>query len=313
MTDAMQHDAPSSAPDPAAQPDGKPTLGFCGLGLMGAPMVRRLMAAGYTVHVWNRSPGKAAALIDQGALECTTPAHMADTCDVILLCLTDQTAVESVVLGPDGIALGQRKGGILVDHSSISPEATRQLAERLYDASGRIWIDAPVSGGVTGVEQGKLSIMAGGPADAIDRVRPALSSYAANITRLGDTGAGQVAKLCNQVVVATTVNAIAEAVALGAQSGIDATALAQALRGGWADSTLLQIFVPRMTQGYDKVLGTPNTMLKDLNNVLTLARQQGVTLPVTQSLHGQFVAAGDQGLGEKDLSDIVQLTWPGRS
>lgn len=288
------------------------SIGFCGLGLMGAPMVKRLMQAGYTVNIWNRSPRKTAALIAAGAVSHSTPKSLAQADDVVLLCLTDQHAVEAVVFGPEGIAHADNKGGVLVDHSSISPAATQAMAARLLDASQRLWVDAPVSGGVSGVEKGTLSIMAGGPQVAIEDVTPVLRSYAANITRLGDVGSGQVAKLCNQIIVATTVNAIAEAVALGAQSGIDASALGQALAGGWADSTLLQIFVPRMTQGYDKILGTPNTMLKDINNALALAQQQAVDLPIAQALKRNFDLANERDLGERDLSDIVEISWPSR-
>lgn len=290
----------------------KKVIGFCGLGLMGTPMVRHLLRAGYAVNVWNRSPDKVDPLAEAGAIRSDSPKSLAQHSDIVLLCLTDQHAVEQVVFGDQGVAQGIRAGGILVDHSSIAPDATRDMAARLHDVSQGIWVDAPVSGGVAGTEKGILSIMAGGPQDAIETVSPVLRSYAQNITRLGDAGAGQVAKLCNQVIVGTTLNAIAEAIALGAHAGIDVAALHKALAGGWADSVLLQIFVPRMTTGYDKVVGASNTLLKDINNVLALAEQNGTTLSVAQTVQKNFVQMAQQGLGEADLSDIVQIPWPDR-
>ncbi len=185
-------------------------IGFCGLGLMGAPMVRRLLAAGHQVTVWNRSPAKAASLADAGASIATSPAQAAEGCAGVLLCLYDAAAVEAVVFGPAGVA---RASGLswLADHSSIPPDVTRRLARQLSDASGADWIDAPVSGGVGGVEAGTLAIMAGGPLTHFEEAAGVMRAYAGQVTHMGSCGAGQATKLCNQTIVATTVVAIAEA------------------------------------------------------------------------------------------------------
>ncbi|WP_459615493.1 NAD(P)-dependent oxidoreductase [Bordetella sp. 2513F-2] len=286
------------------------TVAFCGIGLMGAPMARRLLAAGHRVRVWNRSPEKARALAVEGAEPADTPAAAAAGCDAVFLCLTDEAAVRDTVFGEQGV---QRAAGAwLVDHSSIAPVTTRQYADKLRQACGRVWIDAPVSGGVAGAQAGTLSIMAGGPAEAVDAVSPWLRAYAGRITRMGDVGAGQVAKLCNQTIVASTVNAIAEAVALAQRSGIDAAALRTALAGGWADSTLLQIFVPRMTAPVEQPLGSVATMLKDVENVAALARATGTELAGLNGVLASYRAAAAQGLGPADLSDIVRVAWPER-
>lgn len=285
-------------------------LGFCGTGLMGAPMVRRLLAAGHRVRVWNRSPEKAQALAQAGAELAASPAEAAANTQAVFLCLTDQDAVEATVFGPQGIHLAH--GGWLVDHSSISPGATRAFARRLREASGRVWVDAPVSGGAAGALAGTLSIMAGGPPDALQHTLPWMRAYAAKVTRMGDTGAGQIAKLCNQTVVACTVNAIAEAVALAEHSGIDASALNAALAGGWADSALLQIFVPRMTAPVGEPLGALATMLKDVENVAALAQETGTTMRGLQGVRDSYREAARQGLGQSDLSELVRVPWPER-
>lgn len=287
-----------------------PVLGFCGIGLMGEPMAQRLLQAGYRVQVWNRSPAKALALQDAGAEIAASPAELAQTCQTIFLCLTDENAVEATVFGDQGIH--RSPGALLVDHSSISPAATKDFAARLLKASGRIWIDAPVSGGAASAKAGTLTIMAGGPADAVARATALMQVYAARITHMGDTGAGQVTKLCNQTIVAATINAIAEAVALAQHSGIDAAGLSTALAGGWADSTLLQTFVPRMVAPVNQPLGSVATMFKDLNNITALAHKTGASLRVLTAVRQSFQAAIDQGLAQADLSEIVRVPWPAK-
>ena len=285
-------------------------LAFCGTGLMGAPMVRRLLATGHRVRVWNRSPEKARALAADGAELADTPADAADGCAGVFLCLTDEQAVQDTVFGAQGVH--RANGAWLVDHSSIAPEAARRFAAQLQQVNERVWIDAPVSGGVAGAQAGTLSVMAGGPADAIQAASGLMRAYAARITHMGPVGAGQIAKLCNQTIVASTVNAIAEAVALAQRSGIDAAALNTALAGGWADSTLLQIFVPRMTAPVDQPLGSVATMLKDVENVAALARATDTELAGLNGALASYRAAVAQGLGSADLSDIVRVAWPER-
>ena len=284
-------------------------LGFCGLGLMGAPMVERLLAAGHEVQVWNRSMAKTRPLAELGAKVMDTPAQAATGVDGVFMCLFDSAAVESVVFGPQGIA---KAAGLkwLVDHSSILPEATRELADRLHAACGAQWIDAPVSGGVGGVQAGTLAIMAGGSSGSLAEAEHAMRAYAANITHMGPTGAGQATKLCNQTIVATTVAAIAEALGFAQNNGIDTARLAEALGGGWADSKLLQVFLPRMREAQAQSIGALSTMLKDVDNVLAVAKASNTPMPVVASVQQTMRLASAQGLGEAELSAMISVILP---
>ena len=286
-------------------------LGFCGLGLMGAPMVRRLLAAGHEVSVWNRSPGKAAHLATLGARVASTPFDAANGANGVLMCLYDAAAVESVVFGPDGLA--QAKGLLwLADHSSIAPDTTRLLARRLAQTHGAHWLDAPVSGGVAGVEAGTLAVMVGGDATHLETASQAMRAYAGNITHMGLSGTGQATKLCNQTIVAATIAAIAEAVGFAERSGIDVHKLAAALAGGWADSKPLQVFVPRMVAVQPTSIGALSTMLKDVDTVLAAAQQSGAPMPVTASVQQMLRMASAMGLGQAELSAIVSVVLPER-
>jgi 2-hydroxy-3-oxopropionate reductase len=278
---------------------------------MGAPMVRRLLAAGHQVRVWNRSAAKAAPLAALGATVVATPREAATGVEGVLMCLFDAKAVEAVVFGPDGVAEAPGLAW-LVDHSSIVPGATRELATRLQQASGAAWIDAPVSGGIPGVEAGTLAIMAGGSAAHLARAEPALRAYAGNVTHMGPSGAGQATKLCNQTIVATTVVAIAEALGFAERNGIDAHKLAGALAGGWADSKPLQVFAPRMIEAQAQSIGALSTMLKDVDTVLATAQQSGAPMPVTAGVQQMLRLAAAMGLAEAELSAIVSVVLPER-
>jgi len=284
-------------------------LAFCGLGLMGEPMVKRLLAAGHTVKVWNRTPAKAQALIALGAQWCDTPAQAASDVDGVFMCLLNTSAVEQVVFGPEGI-LHARHLRWLVDHSSVPPEQTRAWSQRLLAASQADWLDAPVSGGVAGVQAGSLAVMVGGPASPLESASQAMSAYASNITHMGDSGAGQATKLCNQTIVASTVAAIAEAVGLAHRNGIDLNQLAKALQGGWADSKPLQVFMPRMVTPSQPSIGALSTMLKDVDTVMQVAQSSGAPMPVMATVQQQLRAAQAVGLGEAELSALICLVWP---
>lgn len=286
-------------------------LGFCGLGLMGAPMVRRLLAAGHEVRVWNRSPAKSALLATLGAQVARTPAEAATGVDGVLMCLYDAAAVEAVVFGPDGLV--QAKGlAWLADHSSIPPDTTRLLAQRLAETNGAHWLDAPVSGGVAGVDAGTLAVMVGGNATHLETASQAMRAYAGNITHMGPSGTGQATKLCNQTIVAATIAAIAEAVGFAERSGIDVHKLAAALAGGWADSKPLQVFVPRMVDPQPESIGALSTMLKDVDTVLAAAQKSGAPMPVTASVQQMLRIASAMGLGQAELSAIVSVVLPER-
>lgn len=284
-------------------------LGFCGLGLMGSAMVRRLLQAGHTVKVWNRSPAKVRALQSLGGQACSTPAEAAQGVDGVLMCLMDGAAARAVAFGPHGL---HSVHGLpwVVDHSSIAPDVTREMAARLQAASGAWWLDAPVSGGLRGVEDGTLAVMVGGNADALSAARQALAAYAGNITHTGASGSGQVAKLCNQIIVANTVAAIAEAVTFAERQGLDPQTLLQALSGGWADSKPLRVFVPRMAQVQRDSIGALSTMLKDVDNVMAAAQAGGAALPLTGTVQQLLRAACSLGLAQAELSALCALFDP---
>ena len=284
-------------------------LAFCGLGLMGEPMALRLLASGHTVNVWNRTPAKAKALIALGAQWCDTPAQAASDVDGVFMCLLNTSAVEQVVFGPEGI-VHARHLRWLVDHSSVPPEQTRAWSQRLHLACQADWLDAPVSGGVMGVQTGTLAVMVGGHISSLESASQAMSAYASNITHMGDSGAGQATKLCNQTIVASTVAAIAEAVGLAHRNGIDLNQLAKALQGGWADSKPLQVFVPRMVTPSQPSIGALSTMLKDVDTVMQVAQSSGAPMPVMATVQQQLRAAQAAGLGEAELSALICLVWP---
>lgn len=286
-------------------------LGFCGLGLMGAPMVKRLLAAGHEVKVWNRSAAKAEPLAALGAQVMPTAREAADGVDGVLMCLFDAKAVEAVVFGPDGIAQADDLKW-LADHSSIDPEATRQLSQRLAQANGADWIDAPVSGGVPGVEAGTLAIMMGGNATHMREAAEVMRAYAGNVTHMGPSGTGQATKLCNQTLVATTVAALAEAIGFAERNGIDVRKLAPALAGGWADSKPLQIFAPRMIDVPANSIGALSTMLKDVDTVIANAQRSGAPMPVTACVQQMLRMAGALGLEQAELSAVVSVLVPER-
>jgi 3-hydroxyisobutyrate dehydrogenase len=286
----------------------KPALGFIGIGLMGRPMVLRLLAAGYRVSAWNRSRDKLAAVSEAGALPADSPGAVARASDVVLMCVTDQHAAAEVLFGAGGVAQGGGAGKLVVDLSSIAPAAAREHAARLERDCGMGLIDAPVSGGVVGAEKGSLVIMSGGRAEHIDAVRPVLEVLAQRVTRMGEAGAGQVAKLCNQVIVGCLFPVIAEAVRLAEAAGVDATMLPEALKGGFADSLPLQVFGPRMARrDFANPSGTSYTLLKDLENAASVAREIDVPLPMARTAAELYRMLVAQGRGADEPSVFVEL------
>jgi|SRR5665213_324343 len=284
-------------------------LGFLGLGMMGFPMTRRLVDAGYDVTVWNRSPGKATAFVEAGAKAATLPREAAASAGIIFMCLTDAAAVQEVVFGPDGIATASGNGKLVVDFSSIHPDAARTIAARLKMTNGMGWIDAPVSGGTVGAEQGTLAVMAGGDAGDIERVRPYVLAMARRLTHMGPTGAGQTTKLCNQVIVGCAMAVLAEATRLAVNSGIDATRLPEALAGGFADSIPLQLFVPRMARGiHSPPFGHISTMLKDLDTVADVARETSSPVPMAGLAAQLFRLAKTARGANADALEIYKLS-----
>ena len=282
-------------------------LGFVGMGLMGSRMTTRLLAAGYQVWVWNRSPDKCLPLVTQGAKLAATLADLARECDVIMLCLSDTAAVESVIFGEQGLAEYVQNEQLIVDFSSITPDATRDFAARLR-TKGVYWLDSPVSGGVMGAENGTLILMAGGEVQHIERFKPIAEHLGQKLTHMGEVGAGQITKICNQMIVASNALLIAETVALAAKAGVDAIQLAPALAGGFADSLPLQILAPRMaTNTFEPVQWKVQTLLKDLDNALALAKENTSSTPISALAAQLLRLHAAQGASLDDLSSVVKL------
>ena len=289
-----------------------PKLGFIGIGLMGKPMTLRLLAAGYTVAVWNRSKDKLVPVTAKGAVAKDSPAEVARFADIVMMCVTDQNSVKEVLFGAGGVAEGAAEGKIVIDFSSIAPSAARDYAAKL-ESLGMGYIDAPVSGGTVGAEEGTLAIMAGGKSEHIEFVRPLIAELASRFTRMGGPGTGQVTKLANQVIVASLFPVIAEAMRLAEAAGVDAAKLPEALRGGFADSKPLQVFGPRMaSRAYEPALGTSNVMLKDLMNAVTLAEEAGVPLPMARAAVERYRLLAAEGKGEVEPSAFIDLLAAGR-
>jgi 3-hydroxyisobutyrate dehydrogenase len=286
--------------------DIKPTLGFIGIGLMGKPMTLRLLNAGFSVNAWNRSPEKLSQVSDAGATACSSIAELVKSSNIILLCLADTTAVESVIR--NGILEHGSANQLLIDLSSIHPENTRQLASMLHEKCGMDWVDAPVSGGVAGAEQGSLAIMAGGSIRNINIARVVLAPLYKQLTHMGDVGSGQVTKICNQMIVSCNVLVIAEMMALAQQAGVAAEKIPEALSGGFADSRPLQITGPEMaTATFEPVKWRVKTLLKDLTMAVDLAVKQGNAIPMTGLAEQLMQLHGKHGYLEQDPATLIKL------
>ena len=289
---------------------GKPVIAFLGIGLMGAPMTRNLLNAGYTVHIWNRSADKCQPLLEQGAIAANSPAEASEVADLVFLSLTDTDAVETVVFGEAGISSVSGEGKTLIDTSSIAPAATEQFAARLAAQNGMRWIDAPVSGGVVGAANATLSFMIGGVEADCEQVRPVLRVLGARITRMGGHGAGQTTKIFNQMIVGCNAVVIAEMMAAAKKAGLDAGKIPEALSGGFADSKPLQLMAPRMAADeFEPVQWTVATLLKDLGNAIALAERLGQPVPATEFARGLMQRRGEENY-KADLSSLVKVFEP---
>ena len=282
------------------------TLGFIGIGLMGQPMTQRLLAAGYRVNVWNRSTEKLSPVIQAGAMQCNSIAKLVNNSDIILLCLADTHIVETIV--NKHILTHGNKDKLLIDLSSTHPETTRQLAQLLLDNCAMDWVDAPVSGGVAGATDGSLAIMAGGTKQSVDIARTVLKPLYTQLTHMGDVGSGQVTKVCNQMIVSCNVLVIAEMIALAEKSGVDASKIADALAGGFADSRPLQIVAPEMAStSFTPVKWRVKTLLKDLNMAIDLANTLGTSTPMSALATQLMQLHGSHGFLDQDPSTLIKL------
>lgn len=287
-----------------------PRIGFIGTGLIGTPMVERLLECGLPVTVWNRTTHKAAPVVALGATLATSARALAEQSDIVCLCLTNTGAVDDVVFGTQGISAVLRSGQLVVDLSSIAPDATVQMAVRLSTETSARWIDAPVSGGLPAARAGRLIVFAGGDASDIARASPVFDALSQRVTHMGGHGAGQLAKSCNQMIVACNLMVIAEMLAFARAAGIDATRMPEALAGGFADSLPLQIFGTRMANGIDTPrIGALATFAKDINQVVRLASDVGTSVPMSTRAAELYRDAGVHAAvgADADVSRVIHM------
>lgn len=281
-------------------------IGFIGLGIMGKPMARNLMKAGYPLVVHNRSRGPVDELAAEGATPASSPREVAEKSDAVITIVPDAPDVEAVILGPGGVAEGVRPGMLVIDMSTSSPVLARRIAATLGEKGVDV-LDAPVSGGEIGAREGTLSIMVGGSARAFERALPILQAMGKNIVHVGDAGAGQVTKAANQIVVGMTIQAVAEALLLASKAGVDPARVRQALMGGFAQSRILELHGQRMLDRNFKPGFKARLHRKDLAIALSTAREYGVPLPGTAVVHELLNGLIGLGRDEYDHSGLVTV------
>ena len=282
-----------------------PSIGYIGLGLMGRPIALNLIKAGYKLFVYARRQTSLTPLLDAGAMACDSPKHLSQNCDIVFTNVSNSNDVKDLVLGSKGIIEGASPGDVIIDMSTISPIVTREIASQL-ELKGIEMLDAPVSGGTQGAEQASLSIMVGGKPEIFERIYPILKTVGKNITHIGNHGAGQIAKACNQLVVAQTMAAIGEAFILARAANVEPVKVREALLGGFAGSRILEAHGQRMlddnfTPGFKAKLHQ-----KDMGIVLNTAAELGITLPGTEQVSHHIDEMIKQGMDEADSSALVK-------
>ncbi len=284
-----------------------PQLGFIGLGLMGKPMATRLLEAGYTVAVHNRSQGAVRDLAGRGAIACTTSREVAERAEVVITMLPDAPDVELVLLGEKGVLEGAAPGSVVIDMTTNNPEDSARLAARLRDKQVGM-LDAPVSGGDVGARNGTLSIMVGGPRETFEACEPILKVLGHTIVHVGpQVGMGGHAKLANQILVAVTLAGMSEALVYGAKAGIDPALLVEAMSAGLARCGALDIKAPKVLAGDFTPGGKVDSQVKDLRYAMQMARKLKVSLPVTSVVNELFHAVQYAGRGDWDHAAIITL------
>ena len=282
-------------------------VGFIGLGIMGRPMARHLLDAGFPLVVHSRSPEPVDELVAAGAASAGSPADTAGVSDVVITMLPDTPDVEHVLLGDDGVASTVAAGALVIDMSTIDPGPTRRMAAALA-AQGVEMLDAPVSGGQKGAIEASLSIMVGGSPDAFARAMPLFEALGSNVVHIGPTGAGQIAKACNQLVVAATIEAVAEALVLAARAGADPAKVRAALLGGFAGSKILDVHGQRMLDRAFEPGFRARLHRKDARIVLDAAREAGSPIPAFEVVAAQLDRlVDDAGRGELDHAALFTL------
>lgn len=290
----------------SADPQRKPAIGFIGLGIMGKPMAKNLLAAGYPLVVLNRSRGPVDELVALGADAGTTPRDVAARSDVVITMLPDSPDVEAVALGDDGITAGAKGGALWIDMSTIAPATTKRIAER-FARKGVESLDAPVSGGEKGAIDAALSIMVGGGEAAFARAKPIFETLGKNIVHVGELGAGQVTKACNQIVVGVTIEAVAEALALAEASGVDPAKVRAALLGGFAQSKILEVHGQRMIDRTFNPGFKSKLHRKDMNIAADAGDEHDLDLAAAKLVRERFDALIARGDGDRDHSALFTL------
>ena len=283
-------------------------IGFIGLGLMGKPMAHNLLKAGYRLAVFNRSRPAVEELALAGAIAASSSREIAEQSDIVITMLPDTPDVESVVTGPDGLLQGARRNAnlLLIDMSTISPMSAQGLATEAR-RQGVHFLDAPVSGGDSGAISGTLSIMVGGEQEDLERARPVFEVLGKRITHCGPSGAGQIVKACNQVVVALVIEAISEALVLGSKAGVRPEIILQVLGGGLAQSRVMDLRGPTMIQHHFEPGGKARFHHKDLGIILQVARTYGVAMPMTALVDQLFLSLTEHGKGDLDHTSLLTM------
>ncbi|MBV8424897.1 MAG: NAD-binding protein [Candidatus Eremiobacteraeota bacterium] len=281
-------------------------VGVIGTGLMGKPMAHNLLRAGYRVVVWNRTTSKLKDLVDAGAVAAASPKEVAQQAFAIITMLIDWETTHAAIFGPNGVMEGIRPGSLFIDMGTTSPAHARELADafasRDVDA-----LDAPVSGGEKGAIEGTLTVMAGGSEAAFERAKPIFAAMAKTYVRIGEAGAGQIAKMCNQLIVASTVELVAEAFALARAHGVDPAVVRQAMLGGFAGSKILEGQGQRMLDRNFAPGGPIKTHMKDRENILDACARVGLELPVAKAAFERVKMVVDRGDGELDHTALYKL------
>lgn len=281
-------------------------VGYIGLGLMGSAMARNLMKAGFPLVVHNRSRGIVDQLVAEGARAAHSPKEVAEQVDVVFTNLPDSPDVEKVAIGENGIIAGAHDGLIFVDNSTIKPETARKLAVDLAKA-GIVALDAPVSGGQIGAQQGTLVFMIGGPKEAFDRLEPLWKAMGKSWVLVGDSGAGQIAKAANQIMVAAQMAAMGELLVFAQKSGVDPFKVVEAIKGGAAQCWTLDVKPPRLAQGIRTPGFKAHMQLKDLNIVLDTGETYHAPLPLSEVTREMFKDMIDHGDGEQDNAAVLSV------
>jgi 3-hydroxyisobutyrate dehydrogenase len=282
------------------------SIGFIGLGIMGMPMARNLIRAGFEVTVYNRTASRAEKLVGEGARKADSAVELAGTSSVVIIMVSDTPDVESIILGEYGIIDSIKGNSVIIDMSTISPDVTRELALRLWEKNVHM-LDAPVSGGEQGAIDGTLSIMVGGDSEVLERCRPVLETMGKDIVHVGTNGMGQTVKLINQILVAGTLNSVVEALVFAQKQGVDLSRAIEAVKGGAAGSWQLTNLAPCIIRRDFRPGFMVDLMQKDLRLVMEAAESMSIPLPVTSLIHKMFLSLRSSGEGKSGTQALVKV------